>query len=890
MKFISCYIQGFGTLKDKSYKFNDGINQFLCDNGFGKSTLLAFIRAMLYGLDYKQGTNKFYERIHFKPWDEGDWGGSLDISLESNNYKIVRSFGRKRTEDTFKLYNLDTMQESEDYGEDIGEKIFEVDKDSFEKSVFFGQQGLETGLTTSLNTKMGNLSNVKDDMNQFDNAIDNIEKIRLQYESKSKTNPGKIHLINEKIRECEEAKEHIPILEKALRDRIAGIDEKKKQIEKILEVRKSLTDKIKAAGEKKEALGQLNAKKEQHEKLKLQLDTINGFFGGKLPEEDRLRQIQEQYRELIEKQSRLSEIQSLMPTEERQEFLKSVFADESSITREEIELSVREAEEISKLRTSGEVSSFPEDSRKNLEKINRFFANKIPVSEEIEALIRPGNHINQTKVDLGVVESKISEENIALEAIGKTKSPPFSMIILGIIFVITGFFALNEFESAQLIFIPTGLFAVAAIWFIAFFIIRIKRRSIAVRGEEIRARLEDLEDKRKELVSEISAYENKCIDFINLFPEVSNSGEIVSSLLEIQRKLIEYNGLMELYEIHKKDNAKKTDDLAGLTLGLYTRLSPYSEKYNLNLYENHEESVLLSRLLEDIKIYDNYLLNAKKIAGIAEEINILRENIEEYMSQFVWEGETDIEAKILKIGSFLDNYKIASEQILEIGRELSALDVEDTGNEQNSLENLQEEIHVIDEKYEPLVSDKAREEEELSRISNEIEGNEEIANILPALLEKREEMLYKVSVLQDTKKYLEQAKEEILSVYLNPLRKRMEHYLDRFIPEKISREIEVSLDMDLSIKLLRRGNIYSGEYLSDGYRDITAMCARLALIDTLYRGDKPPFLMDDPFVNLDDKKIQKALSVLSSISGDTQIIYLTCHESRILNSEGLQSI
>lgn len=41
MRLISCYIDGFGKLNNMEVQFEDGINTFVQDNGWGKSTLAA---------------------------------------------------------------------------------------------------------------------------------------------------------------------------------------------------------------------------------------------------------------------------------------------------------------------------------------------------------------------------------------------------------------------------------------------------------------------------------------------------------------------------------------------------------------------------------------------------------------------------------------------------------------------------------------------------------------------------------------------------------------------------------------------------------------------------------------------------------------------------------
>lgn len=49
MRLLSLYVKSFGKLRDFSYEFTEGFNEIKEDNGFGKTTLAAFIKAMFYG-------------------------------------------------------------------------------------------------------------------------------------------------------------------------------------------------------------------------------------------------------------------------------------------------------------------------------------------------------------------------------------------------------------------------------------------------------------------------------------------------------------------------------------------------------------------------------------------------------------------------------------------------------------------------------------------------------------------------------------------------------------------------------------------------------------------------------------------------------------------------
>ena len=57
---------------------------------------------------------------------------------------------------------------------------------------------------------------------------------------------------------------------------------------------------------------------------------------------------------------------------------------------------------------------------------------------------------------------------------------------------------------------------------------------------------------------------------------------------------------------------------------------------------------------------------------------------------------------------------------------------------------------------------------------------------------------------------------------------------------------------------------------------------RLALIDCLYPGEKPFIVLDDPFVNYDDEKMNLCKKLIKEVSNNYQVVYFTCHESRTI--------
>ena len=59
------------------------------------------------------------------------------------------------------------------------------------------------------------------------------------------------------------------------------------------------------------------------------------------------------------------------------------------------------------------------------------------------------------------------------------------------------------------------------------------------------------------------------------------------------------------------------------------------------------------------------------------------------------------------------------------------------------------------------------------------------------------------------------------------------------------------------------------------------ICMRFALLDVMYKQEKPMIIMDDPFVNLDANHLEGAKEFLKSVAGEYQILYFTCHEDRM---------
>lgn len=81
--------------------------------------------------------------------------------------------------------------------------------------------------------------------------------------------------------------------------------------------------------------------------------------------------------------------------------------------------------------------------------------------------------------------------------------------------------------------------------------------------------------------------------------------------------------------------------------------------------------------------------------------------------------------------------------------------------------------------------------------------------------------------------------------------------------------------LDIEVMAPEKGDWVKVSALSQGTLDLVYLTARLGLVRLVTGDRRPPLLMDDPFVSLDDERASRALQLLKSVATDFQVIYLT---------------
>ncbi len=144
-----------------------------------------------------------------------------------------------------------------------------------------------------------------------------------------------------------------------------------------------------------------------------------------------------------------------------------------------------------------------------------------------------------------------------------------------------------------------------------------------------------------------------------------------------------------------------------------------------------------------------------------------------------------------------------------------------------------------------------------------------------AWAEQLELLQRRARVYDATLKALDGAERATIRTATRYLERRMVTDVERVTGGRY-RRVQVD-DEDLSLRVFapERGDWVDVSTLSQGTLDTVYLAARIGLVRLVTGDRRPPLVLDDPFVTLDDARAKRALELLHDVSTDFQVIYLT---------------
>ncbi len=234
MVITKIHVSSFGALNNVDFDFKNGINTIKEDNGFGKTTLSVFIKAMFYGFNKKGRTVKTDERKQYTPWGSNSlFGGYIEFDFKGKNYRIERFFGQKESDDTIKLYDTATMTEYK--GQDnLGERLFGIDEAGFVSTCFLSQNNYENSYVSIISkfediAKTNNANTFIDAKNILENDIKDLKQ--RGEKGKIPNTQREINAINLELEKKQSIEQYLITLDKKIKENEEKIKVLDKEIE-----------------------------------------------------------------------------------------------------------------------------------------------------------------------------------------------------------------------------------------------------------------------------------------------------------------------------------------------------------------------------------------------------------------------------------------------------------------------------------------------------------------------------------------------------------------------------------------------------------------------------------------------------------------------------------
>ena len=195
--------------------------------------------------------------------------------------------------------------------------------------------------------------------------------------------------------------------------------------------------------------------------------------------------------------------------------------------------------------------------------------------------------------------------------------------------------------------------------------------------------------------------------------------------------------------------------------------------------------------------------------------------------------------------------------------------------EPRARERLEVEVHDAEG-----VAARARDDEAAARAR--VEQNPVDAEDVAGLAERLATWRADLAALQRRKRILSRTMAELdgaekatMARATRFLERRMVGDVDR-VTDGRYRDVRIDDDgLGFEVRSVERGDWVPVTELSRGTLDAVYLAARLALVRLVTGDRRPPLILDDPLVTLDDERAGRALSVIRELTSDFQVLYLT---------------
>lgn len=864
MRLLRLHIENFGKLHDFALEFEAGLQVLHHENGWGKSTLAVFIKAMLFGLPAttKRSLDE-NERKKYTPWQGGAYGGSIEFESAKGCFRAERFFGAKESGDTFALFDLATNRPSNAYTASLGAELFGIDAGGFERSTYLSQNvyDIKSG-NAEISAKLSNLLDDVDDIGSYDDAWALLDKRRKHYVTTG--NRGEVSLLEQQIPEKQRELEDCLRKEEARLEQATRLAEMKEEIA-ALEISLGETRaNLKQAALSRENAAHLERKNSMLEELRElaeQKQTLRAFFHGFPP----TKQEMDQYTDLYERQREAKARLGAIPTQPSEPQERARLAKEYPAglpTEAELEQAVRESGELQRIGARIDALIRVRDSDGE----GARFAKGLPeprAMEDAKAALDRADKLSQAAETLRR-ERRLHEQTSPLAI------PAWLLFLVGGVGIVLSF-VLSSMKMPLLV--GGGVLALIGVVLVVL---------VGVRQGKQRSLLADIDERLAKWDAQIDGEMGGVKAFLTRFGMPT---------AEPSRALTELWILCEQHRERQSHRHSIHEELRGLESrrrALIQSLGELLGRYRISLGENSDYRPLLDRLGRDRELLTRLEAEERKrrfdYASAKAALEDLQGKLEPILRRFDPKGERKASECLALVNERREDYNRICKDMTRRENELKAFIAEKkldglTVTDPHLFAQLSERETELQKKLGELQRQKTTLKGSIDRLSADTDRLPELEAELARLRERLLEAKSNHATLTKTITFLEEAKNALSTRYLGPMQKSLAQNLSTLVGEDAP---ESMVDDRFDVLLTGGGKARTMESFSRGWRDAVQFCIRLSLTDALYaEGEKPFLLLDDPFVNLDDVRLHAALRMTRELAKRYQVIYLACRKDSV---------
>ena len=870
MRILSCHIENFGKLHNFNLDFEKGLNCFCKENGWGKSTFAAFVRAMFFGLEGDRKKRLIdNERKRYKPWQGGTFGGNLRFETEGKVYEINRIFGDKDGTDEFELRDAITNLPSNDYSKKIGEELFRIDRESFLRTIFIRQNDCETFATDGINARLGRLEDQVHDMVSYDKAYASLTEIM------NKLTPDRV------TGSLARRKQVIQDKQRLIHEGANLEEELKKCSENTAELKKryDVLEKEELDAQKQQMLAlqfrAIENEKKEWERLKQEekrRKTEKDAIGDPIPT---MQQITERIRAYSDMERAHERMHAYKLTDEertRFDVLSNKFAN-GIPSQDEIDEMWNLATTIREMEKNGS-EQLSDDQRLRMERLELEFA---------EDVISASDALTQWDRRCGLKEM-LSSRRRALEALETARETDMKRADDRTILTIVASFVAMAALSACVFTLNRIAGAVTAvvggIFILLLFIhLRGKTQQESTYDQEYSA----LEDEIHRDCERIRQMEEMIREYLRKHNRRYDEASVSEMLTDIHLEYSEYIDLKRQWERNEQN-----DDQKVRTEEQKRRQRVFLQRFGADFIGDSSEAELyeLQKCAEEyVRLSEQNVLYGKALREYEEQ----KDTLDRFLGQYMVSEFESYSERLEQIRNLCDDYydacklwenvKMALEEF-ETAHNIANLGEMDGENRVlEDPEELNREILERKHHMEIVRNEILRYNKDMDALREQYDEWEDAIIQLQELQSQQENEQKRYDLVAKARAKLSAAKEALTAKYAEPVFTNFQKYIGQITDQNTE---GYHLDANSRITVEQYGKQRGEELLSAGCKDLLNFCLRISLSDAMFCEERPVLILDDPFCNLDDDASRAACLLLRELSERYQILYFTCSANRMV--------